>query len=71
MVKENLPWRSFAVDRATCAKWSAGTPAYYLIDSRGVIRNKWVGNPGNKALDRAIEDLLQAPQAGAKDAAKQ
>ena len=33
-------------------------PTMYLIDANGVIRNKWVGNPGNEALDKAVEALV-------------
>jgi thiol-disulfide isomerase/thioredoxin len=33
-------------------------PTLYLIDAKGVIRHKWVGNPGNDKIDRAVEDLV-------------
>ncbi len=58
-VKENMNWRSTA-DRGTIApKWnSPGTPVYYVIDPKGVIRYKWVGYPGEKALDGALDKLL-------------
>ena len=62
MEKEKLNWRSFADQNATFQKWSAGTPAYYAIDRKGMIRYKWVGNPGEKTIDGAIEKLLaEAP----------
>src|SRR5262249_61383241 len=50
MVKENLNWRSF-VDKGDIAeKWKpAGTPAFYIIDHKGVIRYRWAGAPGAKA----------------------
>ena len=59
MQKEQLNWRSFAGDRATAAKWSArGTPTYYVIDQNGVIQRKWIGYPGAKAIDTALEELI-------------
>ena len=33
-------------------------PTLYLIDAKGVIRHKWVGNPGNDKIDKAVEDLV-------------
>ena len=35
-------------------KWKpAGTPSFYIIDPEGVIRYKWAGAPGAKAIDAA------------------
>ena len=31
----------------------------YVIDPRGLIRFKWVGFPGTKAIDTALEELLK------------
>ena len=60
MDKEKLNWRSFADRRIITAKWSArGTPTYYVIDPKGVIRYKWLGYPGAKAIDAALEKLLK------------
>ncbi len=58
MAKENLNWRSWA-SRAVSAKWNAATPTYYVIDRHGVIRNKWVGSPGERAIDTALEKLIK------------
>jgi hypothetical protein len=59
MVKEQLNWRSF-VDRGAIAKtWKpAGTPSFYVLDTNGVIRYKWAGAPGAKAIDDALEKLI-------------
>jgi hypothetical protein len=58
MEKEKLNWRSWS-SRAVAEKWSArGTPAYYVLDPKGVIRFKWMGYPGGKTMDAAIEKLL-------------
>ncbi len=60
MVKERMNWRSTAdLDKNIAKKWnSPGTPVYYVIDPAGVIRYKWVGNPGEKALDASLDKLL-------------
>ena len=59
MTKENLTWRTFADDGTISATWSArSTPAYYLLDPKGVIRSKWLGYPGVDALDGEVEKLL-------------
>ena len=64
MDKEQLPWRSFA-DRgplgrgAIASKWNiTATPTLYVIDHHGVIRYKWVGSPGEKAIDAALEGSI-------------
>jgi thiol-disulfide isomerase/thioredoxin len=33
-------------------------PTMFLIDAKGVMREKWVGNPGNEKIDKAVEDLV-------------
>ena len=59
MDKEKLNWRSFTDRSAITAKWAArGTPTYYIIDHKGVIRYKWIGYPGATALDSALERVL-------------
>ena len=60
MAKENLSWRSF-VDRGAIAdKWKPpGTPSFYILDPKGVIRYKWAGAPGAKAIDAALEKLIK------------
>lgn len=60
MDKEKLNWRSIADHGPISAKWaSRGTPTYYLIDRAGTIRFKWIGNPGAKAMDAAVEKLIE------------
>ena len=65
MDKEKLPWRSFA-DRgplgrgAIASQWNVtATPTLYVIDHQGVIRYKWVGSPGEKAIDAALEEVIR------------
>jgi thioredoxin-related protein len=58
MDKEKLNWRSLS-SRAISSKWSArSTPTYYILDHKGVIRYKWSGYPGAKAIDPALEKLI-------------
>jgi hypothetical protein len=73
MDKENLNWRSFADVRKTeggyfgsiCAKWNlVGTPTLYILDHQGVIRHKWLGGPGEQAIDAALEKLIKEAKAG-------
>jgi hypothetical protein len=60
MARENLNWRSFVDQGAIADKWKpAGTPTFYIIDARGVIRYKWPGAPGAKAMDAALQKLIQ------------
>ena len=60
MTKEQLNWRSFVDRGAIAGKWKpAGTPSFYIIDSKGVIRHKWAGAPAAKAIDTALEKLIQ------------
>ena len=61
MDKEKLNWRSFMDQQGTIfAKWNvAGTPTLYVIDHKGMIRYKWVGSPGENALDTALEKLIK------------
>ncbi len=35
-------------------------PTLYLIDHSGVIKQKWVGSPGNDKLDKAVEEAVEA-----------
>jgi len=63
--KEKITWRSFwngeqgtggPISRA----WNVqGWPTLYVIDHKGVIRHKYVGSPGDKVLDDAIEKLVK------------
>jgi hypothetical protein len=60
MDKEKLSWRSFADQGAIVDPWKlSGTPTFCAIDPKGVIRHKWVGSPGEKAIDAALEKLIQ------------
>ena len=72
MDKEKLNWRSFADHggkgggtRPICTQFKlVGTPTLYLLDHKGVIRFKWLGSPGGKKIDEAIDKLIQELEEG-------
>lgn len=68
MDKEKMNWRSFLHQEAVNAKWNPSTPGYYVLDPRGVIRYKWVGAPGEKAIDTALEKLIGEAEGNGKGA---
>jgi hypothetical protein len=76
MAKERLPWRSF-VDAGTAGagaiatRWNlSATPTLYLLDHKGVIRYKWAGPPGEKAMDAALDKLIGAAEGNGKNTAR-
>jgi hypothetical protein len=66
MGKEKMNWRSFVQQEAVNARWNPSTPSYYVLDPRGVIRHKWVGPPGEKAIDTALERLINEAEVSGK-----
>jgi hypothetical protein len=67
MVKEQLNWRTFVDKGAIADKWKpAGTPSFYILDAKGVIRYKWAGAPAAKAIDEALEKVIQETEKEAK-----
>jgi hypothetical protein len=65
MNKEQMTWRSIS-SQAVTSRWNAGTPTYYVIDVKGVIRYKWVGSPGEKVTDLALEKLINQSEKDTK-----
>jgi hypothetical protein len=81
MTKEKLTWRSFAdvsgsegeadAVRPIVEQWNLqGTPTLYLLDHRGVIRYRWIGSPGTKAIDLAVQSLIKDAEEDAKKGTK-
>ena len=69
--REKLNWRSFVAQEAVAVEWNnPGTPMYYVLDHRGVIRSKWLGYPGAKALDTALEALIQEAERAGRNTPK-
>jgi hypothetical protein len=69
--KEEITWRSFwngekGTQGPISEAWFVrGWPTLYLIDHKGIVRHKYVGSPGDKALDAAIDRLIEEAE-GAK-----
>ena len=69
--KEQITWRSFwngekGTRGPISEEWNIrGWPTLYLIDHKGVIRHKYAGSPGDKALDAAIEKLVREAEMSA------
>ena len=65
MDREKLTWRSFADpgplgQGAITTSWNVTSiPTLYVIDHKGVIRHKWVGGSAEKAIDVAVERLIE------------
>jgi peroxiredoxin len=66
MDQEQMNWRSFAHQEAINSTWNPSTPSYYVLDPKGVIRHKWVGAPGEKAIDTALEKLINEAEVNGK-----
>jgi hypothetical protein len=65
--KNGISWRS-AIDGSTsgriCTKWGTESfPTLYLIDAKGVIRQTWVGSPGEETMDKEIDKLVAESKA--------
>lgn len=62
---ESITWRSFwCGEQGTGGPIPAsynvqGWPTLYVLDHEGVIRGKWLGNPGDEVLDEMIESLVK------------
>jgi len=61
--KEPMPWIHWWQDgekNPAAKKYRIRAfPTMYLIDHKGVIRHKWIGSPGNDAMDKAIAELVK------------
>lgn len=59
MAREKINWRTFDDDGPINRQWNLpATPAFYIIDHEGTIRRKWIGKPGEKTIDTALEKLI-------------
>ena len=73
MDKEKLNWRSFADTSdgeglgLISSLWNLqGTPTLFVLDHKGVIRYRWLGSPGEKALDEALNKLIKEAEGNDK-----
>ena len=68
--EHQITWRSFwCGEKGTAGDipraWKvSGWPTLVLIDHKGIIRKKWVGSPGDDALDKAIDQLVREAMIG-------
>ena len=67
--KENITWRSFwnggSTNGPISQAWQVrGWPTLYLIDHKGVIRQKYEGAPPPEVLDAEIDKLLREAEKG-------
>jgi peroxiredoxin len=71
---EKMTWRSWydgGTSGPIATKFNVhGWPTLYLLDHKGVIRHKWVGGPGEQALDEVVEKLVKAAEKEAPEGAK-
>jgi hypothetical protein len=62
--EEEITWRSFwngemGTGGPISTDWNVrGWPTLFVIDHKGVIRHKWLGNPVDEKLDAAIDKLV-------------
>jgi len=66
--KENITWRSFydggGTEGPIAKQWNvSGWPTLYLIDHKGVIRDKSVGS---KEMDKLMDKLVEEAEAASK-----
>jgi hypothetical protein len=70
--EEQITWRSFQNSKGgkgepVASDWNVrGWPTLVVIDHKGVLRHKYVGNPGNEKLDAAIEKLVAEAEKDSK-----
>jgi hypothetical protein len=70
--KENITWRSFWNGKEgtmgpISLKWNvSGWPTLFVIDHKGVIRQKWLGDPGEKIIDDLLDKLVKEAEGGEK-----
>jgi hypothetical protein len=72
---EKMTWRSWwdggNTDGPIASKWNIkGWPTLYVLDHKGVIRHKNMGSPGDKVLDKWIEELVEEAEKDSKKGEK-
>ncbi|MCS6865767.1 MAG: TlpA disulfide reductase family protein [Gemmataceae bacterium] len=64
--KEEMPWVHWWNDgprSEVLTKYRVRAfPTLYIIDHNGIIKHKWIGNPGNDKIDAAIEELVKVAE---------
>ena len=71
--EEKITWRSFwngekGTGGPISMEWNVrGWPTLYIIDADGVIRHKFLGNPGDKKMDEFIDALVKKAEGKSTD----
>jgi thiol-disulfide isomerase/thioredoxin len=64
--KEQMPWTHWwdnGKESSIVGKYRIrGYPTIYVLDHNGVIRHKWFMDPGPRAMDAAIDELVKAAE---------
>ena len=62
LIEGGINWRNAIDDEAAeplAECWNvSGFPTLFLIDASGVIRERWLGGPGEEVLDAKIDALV-------------
>ena len=66
--RENMTWRSWWDGGNTSGPiatgWGIeGWPTLYLIDHKGILREKYLGSPGESDLGNALDKLIREAEA--------
>ena len=66
--EQGITWRN-AMDGTPGGPWASswnvsGFPTLFLIDAEGVIRERWLGSPGDDVLDERIDELVAEARQG-------
>ena len=59
--KEGISWRNAIEpeEGSLASQWNVtGYPNLFLVDAKGVIREHWLGSPGDAVLDAKIDALV-------------
>jgi hypothetical protein len=71
--KGTVTWRSWwdgeppAGGKGIAEQWEVrASPTLYLIDHKGVIRKRYVGPPGERALEKELNSLVEEAEAAGK-----
>src|SRR5262245_47152775 len=64
LAKEKITWRSFWDGGSTsgpiATRWAVEAwPTLYVIDHKGVIRQKYLGSPGDEVLDGVLDAIIK------------
>jgi thiol-disulfide isomerase/thioredoxin len=65
VAKHGVTWRSFRDESqpngaSISEEWVVGFPTFYLIDQRGIIRKRWIGDQPPEAMNALIDNLLES-----------